>query len=96
MAHDGPTALQAVSDFTPDVAILDIGLPGMDGYELASRLRALPALWRTALVALTGYGQEGDRSRSKSAGFDEHLVKPVELRQLEVTIASVLAERSTS
>lgn len=96
MAHDGPTALRAVSDFTPDVAVLDIGLPGMDGYELASRLRALPALRRTALVALTGYGQEGDRSRSESAGFDEHLVKPVELQQLEATIARVLAERSAS
>lgn len=63
--------------FAPDFAILDIGLPVMDGYELALRLRQLPNSARVKLVALTGYGQESDRSRSASAGLHAHLVKPV-------------------
>ena len=71
-------ALLAVPDFEPDVVLLDIGLPEMDGYEVARRLRAQNGRHDMRLVAVTGYGQPGDRRRSQAAGFDEHLVKPVE------------------
>jgi PAS domain S-box-containing protein len=80
VAHDGPQALDVLAAFTPDVAILDIGLPVMDGYELAARLRE--GLAPPRLVAMTGYGQESDRARSAAAGFDLHLVKPVAPREL--------------
>jgi PAS domain S-box-containing protein len=81
VAHDGPAALHALASFTPEIALLDIGLPVMDGYELAQRLRTLlPSGLR--LVAITGYGQEHDRKRSQEAGFIAHLVKPVELAQV--------------
>jgi signal transduction histidine kinase len=81
-AHDGPTALRAAVAFKPHVALLDIGLPVMDGFELAAQLRLLPELRRTRLIAITGYGQEHDRRRSASAGFDAHLVKPVDIEEL--------------
>ena len=85
---DGPQALAMVHEFTPDVAVLDIGLPGMDGYELAAQLRrALPA-GGVRLIALSGYGQASDRARSQAAGFDGHLVKPVEVRRLLDAIAT--------
>jgi CheY-like chemotaxis protein len=71
-------ALLAVPDFEPDVVLLDIGLPEMDGYEVAQRLRAQNGRRHLRLVAVTGYGQPGDRRRSRAAGFDAHLVKPVE------------------
>ncbi|WP_224244170.1 hybrid sensor histidine kinase/response regulator [Hyalangium gracile] len=81
-AADGPSGLEAALAFRPDVAVLDIGLPVMDGYELAGRLRAQPALHGLKLIALTGYGQESDRLRAHQAGFDLHVVKPVEFAQL--------------
>jgi CheY-like chemotaxis protein/two-component sensor histidine kinase len=85
-AGDGPQALALIRDFTPDVALLDIGLPGMDGYELAAALRrALPG-GDVRLIAVSGYGQVGDRARSAASGFDGHLVKPVEVRRLIETI----------
>jgi signal transduction histidine kinase len=84
---DGPAALEAASSFRPDVALLDIGLPEMDGYEVARRLRRDPALGDAVLVALSGYGQEEDRRRSHAAGFDVHLVKPVDLEGLQALLA---------
>jgi PAS domain S-box-containing protein len=87
MAHDGVAALQAAREVRPEVVLLDIGLPGMDGYEVASRLRATPGLERVRLIALTGYGQEADRRRSSLAGFDHHLVKPVDLEHLRGLLA---------
>jgi CheY-like chemotaxis protein len=83
VVQDGPSALQMCEKFRPDVALLDIGLPVMDGYELANRLRDLPGLTGMRLVAVTGYGQETDHQRSRAAGFDRHLVKPVDLDGLE-------------
>jgi CheY-like chemotaxis protein len=83
-AYDGPSALLALAAFAPEVALLDIGLPAMDGYELAERIRATHASVR--LIALTGYGQETDRERTRAAGFDAHLVKPVELSVVLSTI----------
>jgi signal transduction histidine kinase/DNA-binding response OmpR family regulator len=89
IAYDGPSALAKAQAFRPDVALLDIGLPVMDGYELASKLRELGgAPQRPRLVAITGYGQEADRRRSAAAGFEKHLVKPVDLTQLESILRS--------
>jgi PAS domain S-box-containing protein len=81
-ATDGPAGLALAREFGPDVALLDIGLPGLDGYELAAALRADPARAAATLIALSGYGQPSDRARSREAGFDHHLVKPVQLPQL--------------
>lgn len=80
--HDGPAALTAADSFRPDVVFLDIGLPGMNGYEVAKRLRSEPALESIVLIALTGWGSEDDRRKSKEAGFDHHLVKPVDAGQV--------------
>jgi PAS domain S-box-containing protein len=85
IAFDGPRALELVDTFVPDVALLDIGLPVMDGYELARRLRG--RLDGVRLVAVTGYGQESDRQRALDAGFHAHVVKPVELDALQAAIA---------
>jgi signal transduction histidine kinase/ActR/RegA family two-component response regulator/HAMP domain-containing protein len=93
VAHDGPSALASLDGFVPDLALLDIGLPGMDGYELASRLRADPRLRSMKplrLVALTGYGREHDRARALATHFDEHLVKPVAADLLLSTMAALL------
>jgi PAS domain S-box-containing protein len=77
LAGDGPSALEVAAEFKPQVVLLDIGLPGMDGYEVARRLRARKEWAGVVLVALTGYGQEEDRRRARDAGFDHHLVKPI-------------------
>ncbi|HEX8031004.1 MAG TPA: ATP-binding protein [Vicinamibacterales bacterium] len=82
LAHSGRAALDCVDSFKPDVVLLDIGMPGMDGYEVARRIRANPANQRISLIALTGWGQEEDRRRSVAAGFDHHLVKPADIEQL--------------
>jgi CheY-like chemotaxis protein len=89
VAADGVTALEAVRAAPPEIALIDVGLPRMDGYELARRIRAeLPAT-RPLLVAVTGYGLPEDRNRTRAAGFDLHLVKPVD----SATLADVLARR---
>nr|WP_314546571.1 response regulator [uncultured Massilia sp.] len=75
--HEPIAALAASAEFLPDLAVLDIGLPVLDGYELARRMRAQMGGHRCRMVALTGYGQEADRTRSGEAGFEHHLVKPV-------------------
>jgi two-component system CheB/CheR fusion protein len=87
VAYTGPEALQAAQEYQPEVALLDIGLPGMDGYELARRLRQQPSFQGTVLAAVTGYGQEDDRRRSVDAGFDHHLTKPVAPEALRKIIA---------
>jgi len=86
IAHDAPSALETAGRFRPEFAFLDIGLPGVSGYELARRLRESPDSAAAVLVAVTGWGQDKDRRRAEEAGFDRHLVKPVEL----ATIRSVL------
>ncbi len=88
VAHDGPTALRVAQQFRPHVALLDIGLPVMDGFELALNFQSVGAAnrSRTRLVAVTGYGQEHDRRRSSAAGFDDHLVKPVDIEQVNQLI----------
>ena len=87
LAYDAAAALRMASTQPFDVAVLDIGLPVMDGYELAARLRALETMRGARLIALTGYGQASDRERALAAGFDHHLVKPVDLGALEKLLA---------
>jgi PAS domain S-box-containing protein len=90
VAHDGHAALDAARGFRPDLVLLDIGLPGMDGYDVARRLRVDPELPALTLVALTGFGQDEDRRRTSAAGFDHHLTKPVEYDALAELIGSAL------
>ena len=89
LAYDGPSALQAAIALRPDVALLDIGLPGLDGFEVAQRIRHQAALKGMVLVALTGYGQDTDRQRSQDAGFDYHLVKPAGFDEIEKILLRV-------
>jgi CheY-like chemotaxis protein len=77
-AHDGLAAVDAAATFRPHLVLLDIGLPRLDGYEAARRMREQPGGKAMVLVALTGWSQEGDRRKSKEAGFDDHLIKPVD------------------
>jgi len=87
IAYDGASALDKADAFRPDVAVLDLGMPEMDGFETARRLRQLPGLSDVTLIALTGWGQEQDRRRSRDAGFDHHLVKPADLGELKKLVA---------
>jgi CheY-like chemotaxis protein len=75
--------LEHLSEFQPDVILIDIGLPGVDGYELARRVRAQKAYHDVRLIAITGYSQESDRQRALAAGFNDHLVKPIDMKYLD-------------
>jgi PAS domain S-box-containing protein len=90
-AHDAASALRLARSVRPDVALLDIGLPVMDGYELARKLRAMPGLENIKLAALTGYGQLSDKQRARDAGFEEHLVKPISIATLQTVVTRLLA-----
>jgi CheY-like chemotaxis protein len=81
-ACDAAGALEIAARWQPQVIVLDLGLPEMDGWELARRLRKLEGLAKVRILALTGYGSERDRERSREAGIDEHLLKPIEISQL--------------
>lgn len=87
VALDAARALELAAEFQPEIAFLDLGLPVMDGCELALHLRQVPGLADVRLVALTGYGDEADRKRTRDAGFQHHLVKPVNLDTIEQTLA---------
>jgi signal transduction histidine kinase/ActR/RegA family two-component response regulator len=89
VVYDGPTALQAIEGYDPTVAVLDIGMPGMDGYEVARRIRQAGGSRRPTLIALTGWGQEEDRRRCRSAGFDHHLTKPIDPKAFQELLASL-------
>jgi CheY-like chemotaxis protein len=89
VAHTGPDGLASAVAHRPAVILLDIGLPGFDGYEVAQQVRREPLLQKTVLVAMTGYGHETDRQRSRAAGFDHHLVKPVDFGKVRPILASV-------
>ncbi len=91
VAHDGPSALAAARAFRPEAVLLDISLPGMDGYEVARRLREMPGFEAITIMALTGWGGEQDKQRSQEAGFDQHLVKPVDPE----TILDLLTKTNT-
>jgi CheY-like chemotaxis protein len=87
--HDSRSALQRAREDAPQVCLLDIGLPEMDGNELARRLRAQAGTAHAVLIAVTGYGQESDRAQMMAAGFDHHLVKPVDTGKLAAILADV-------
>jgi CheY-like chemotaxis protein len=93
LVHDGFAALEGVLSFRPHVVLLDLGLPGLDGYEVARYLRKLPELKETLLVALTGYGQPEIRQLAKEAGFDEHLVKPVDFQTLNTLLSRAVPDQ---
>ncbi len=88
-AFTGPAAVAAAAEFAPEVVLLDIGLPGMDGFEVARRLRAMPALAGSFLVAMSGYGSDEDRAEARDAGFDEYLIKPLNLDLLRERLLSL-------
>jgi signal transduction histidine kinase len=86
--YEGATALETMRTYRPSIVLLDLGMPGMDGYEVATRIRQDPELRGVTLIALTGWGQEEDRRRTQAAGFDHHLVKPVEAAALQALLAN--------
>jgi PAS domain S-box-containing protein len=87
MAHSGPEALAAAVEFHPDLIFLDIGMPGLSGYEVARRLRKHPKVASAMLVALTGWGTEEDKKKARDAGFDEHVTKPIDIEAIETVLA---------
>jgi CheY-like chemotaxis protein len=89
IVHDGQAAFDVAAEFRPDVAFLDIGMPGLSGYELAARLRATDATRAIHLVAVTGWGQSSDKERAREAGFDHHLVKPVDFGEVVALLATL-------
>jgi CheY-like chemotaxis protein len=93
-AYDGEEAVVTVEEFRPDVVILDIGLPGLNGYEACRRIREQPWGKNTVLIAVTGWGQEEDRRRSHKAGFDNHMVKPIDPKALMRLLAELLQMRT--
>ena len=92
VAHDGLAAVTAAEEFRPDVVLLDIGLPGLNGYDACQRIRQQPWGKDTVMVALTGWGQEDDRRRSREVGFDHHLVKPLDYDALLMVLGSKTTE----
>lgn len=91
IVHDGDGGIRAAQAFQPEAVLLDLGLPGMDGYQVAEHLRRDPALRQPTIITISGYGQEEDRRRSSEAGIDHHLVKPVSFTQLETMLRSLPA-----
>ncbi|SPB13998.1 histidine kinase [Caballeronia novacaledonica] len=85
--HDGPRALASIDDFKPDVVVLDIGLPGMNGFDVAREMRKRDVTRSALLLALTGWGSDADRQTAIDAGFDHHLTKPVIITDLEALLA---------
>jgi CheY-like chemotaxis protein len=94
-AFDGRAALVEARAFMPEIVLLDIGMPGMNGYDVARAIRAEPQLRDAVLVAQTGWGQDEDRRKSHEAGFDGHLVKPIDFKAMQTLIAAALAERQS-
>jgi CheY-like chemotaxis protein len=82
VAHDGPKALAAVASFKPDFVLLDIGMPGLNGYEVAEKIREADPTSPVKLVAVTGWGEHNDKARARACGFDHHFTKPVEPERL--------------
>ena len=93
VANDGPRALELAAEFMPEVAFLDIDMPGMNGYELSQKLGELPGMGSLMRIALTGWGEENDRARSKAAGFDHHFLKPCDLQAVNALLNELAARR---
>ena len=87
-AYTGPDGLRIAQNWRPDIVLLDIGLPGLDGYEVARRLRTKESTQSARVIALTGYGRDEDIARAREAGFDAHLTKPVDFKDLIKVMAS--------
>ncbi len=96
IAYDGPSALKLVAEDLPGVALLDIGMPGMDGYEVARRIREEPQYRDVTLIALTGWGQEKDRLRAEQAGLDHHIGKPAKVAELQELMLSIRRDRAAT
>ncbi|MGH7907158.1 MAG: response regulator [Candidatus Binataceae bacterium] len=96
IAHSGSEALNAAAKDPPDAVLLDIGLPGMDGYEVARHLRQDPRLRNVIVIGISGYGQEKDRQLSREAGFDLHLIKPVDLEKLNGLLIEKMKARQAA
>jgi PAS domain S-box-containing protein len=94
-AYDGPSAIALAREHRPEVVLLDLGMPGMSGYQVAEEMRRQPALQDVLLIALTGWGQEQDRVRTREAGFDHHLTKPPDLEHLEALLRGAVQVRAT-
>ena len=93
VTHSGEEALKAALEYRPNIVLLDIGLPGIDGYEVAKRLRQRPETKEVTLVAITGYGRDVDHQHSQKAGFDHHLVKPADFGKLEELLVTVTRQQ---
>src|SRR4029077_16596548 len=93
VTHDGLEALAAATEFRPSFCFLDIGLPKLNGYDLARRLRELPFTRESVLIAVTGWGQEDDKRRAREAGFDHHMVKPVDFANIQSILKKYHAKR---
>jgi CheY-like chemotaxis protein len=93
LAHTGPSAVQQASLWTPEVVLLDIGLPGLDGYQVAAELRKMPAMAAATIIAMTGFGRPSDVAQAASSGFDEHLVKPVDPARIAVLLKEVVQRK---
>jgi CheY-like chemotaxis protein len=89
VVHGGVAAIEQALAYVPEIVVLDIGMPDLDGYEVCRRLRAEPSTQHAMLIAVTGWGQDADRMRSREAGFDHHLIKPVEWSTLEKLFAGL-------
>jgi CheY-like chemotaxis protein len=96
VAHNGEQAVEVAAVFKPDVVFMDLGMPIMDGFQACERMRADPWGQRARIVAVSGWGQEADRERSKASGFDEHMVKPIERHTLQRVIQSVAEQRQAT
>lgn len=96
LAHDGPAALALAREFLPRVIFLDLNLPGLDGYEVARRLRVEPETARSVVIALTGWARSTDEERSLREGFEHHLVKPVEVERVRRILETVFSEAEVS
>jgi len=96
VAHDAAEALARVENTRPEVLLLDVGLPDIDGYELARRVRRLPGMADAVLVAITGYGQKEDIAAARAAGFDHHLLKPAEAAKLLALLEGVASRREAA
>ncbi len=96
VAYDGPSAVTIACDYRPNVCLLDLGMPKMDGYQVAAALRGEPALAGMRLVAMTGYDGEADQQRSREAGFDAHLVKPVEIAALQEVLGGQYSRQDSN
>src|SRR5690606_11708275 len=95
-ASSGRQALEAIAQECPDLVLLDLGMPEMDGFEVARRIRELPECSDVVLVALTGWGQESDRQRTREAGIDYHLVKPATMADLQGVLTKALPQEDTA